>query len=192
MPIDLLSSIRKTSHWAFGTPILNSILGSSIFVAVSIALIMVLLIMFMYPAKSGTPFSIVCKMFIYMFFMTLMVVFLHDGVIKYMFEEELTDKANDDIMQGTTLMNKNIVYNNTPTVNPALTNQAKSVDGGNNGISNNNASNVNVNLNNVNLNNSQQIKPQNKPVVNYVEGGGDGMILGGYKPTLQQKNPYKW
>lgn len=170
MPIDLLSSIRKTSHWAFGSPILNSILGSSIFVALAIAIIMILIIMFMYPAKSGTPFSIVGKMFIYMFFITLMVIFLHDGVIKYMFEDELSDKAGDDIMQGTTMLNKNVVYNNTPTINPniqpmslqPIQQQSQPIQ-------------------------QQPIKPL--PIVSYVEGGGGGVLRAKPAPQIQ-KNPY--
>lgn len=168
MPIDLLSSIRKTSHWAFGSPILNNILGSSIFVALTIAIIMILIIMFMYPAKSGTPFSIVGKMFIYMFFITLMVIFLHDGVIKYMFEEELGEKASDDIMQGVTLSSKNVVYNNTPPVNPTLTQLPAPIQ----------------------PQPAQPIQTQPVPIVSYVEGGGGGSILRGRPAPQIKKNPY--
>lgn len=87
MPIDLYGSIKKTSQWAFGSPFLNGVLSSTVVVAIMISLIMIFIIMIMYPAKSGTPFSIVAKMFVYMFFSTMLVVFLHDSVLKYMIEE---------------------------------------------------------------------------------------------------------
>jgi hypothetical protein len=103
MPIDLYSSLRGASQWAFGSPLLNNILGSSLFVAIVVALLMILLIMFMYPAKPGTSFAVIAKMFVYMFFSSLLVIFLHDGVIKYMMEEESAALDADDFMQNTTM-----------------------------------------------------------------------------------------
>jgi len=103
MPIDLCSSIKKTSQWAFGSPVLNGILSSSVFVAIVISLLMIILIMVMYPAKSGTPFSILMKMFIYMVFGTLLIVFLHDSVLKFTIVEELEGKEADAFMQNATL-----------------------------------------------------------------------------------------
>ena len=106
MPIDLYSSIKKASQWAFGSPLLNGILGSSLFVAGVIALLMVLIVMFMYPAKSGTPFSVVIKMFVYMVCGSLLIIFLHDGVIKYMMEEEYSDKDSEEFMRNTTMQGR--------------------------------------------------------------------------------------
>lgn len=106
MPIDLYSSLKGASQWAFGSPLLNNILSNSVFVAFVIALLMVLLIMFMYPAKAGTPFSVIAKLFVYMFFGTLLIVFLHDGIIKYMMEEEFTTKDNEYFMQNTTMQGR--------------------------------------------------------------------------------------
>ena len=99
MAIDLYSTLKNTSQWAFGSTILNGILSSSIFVAFVIAMIMVLLIMLMYPAKSGTSFSVVCKLFVYMFLGSLLVLFLHDGVLTYMLKEEYSNNSTDSLMQ---------------------------------------------------------------------------------------------
>lgn len=103
MPVDLYGSIRKTSQWAFDSPILNNILASSLFVAVSIALIMVLIVMIMYPAQSGTSILVVIKMFIYMFLSSLLIVFLHDGVMKFLAEEKDNELETTQFMQNTTL-----------------------------------------------------------------------------------------
>jgi hypothetical protein len=102
MPIDLYGSLKKTSQWAFGSPLLNNILSSNLFVALVISVIMILLIMIMYPAKSGTPFSIIAKMFIYMFFGTALIIFLHDSVLKYMIQEEGDADSDVNIMRNTT------------------------------------------------------------------------------------------
>ena len=102
MPIDLYSSSKAASRWAFGSPFLNKILGSSLFVSGIVAFLMILLIMVMYPAKPGTSFSIVVKMFIYMFFGSLLVIFLHDGVVRYLTEEERNEKQADAFMQNIT------------------------------------------------------------------------------------------
>lgn len=102
MPIDLLSSSKSVSKWAFGSPFLNKVLGSSMFVAGSVAFLMIILIMIMYPAKSGTSFTVVLKMFVYMFFGSLLVIFLHDGVVRYITEESHNEKQAEAFMQNIT------------------------------------------------------------------------------------------
>ena len=120
MPIDLKSSLKKTSQWAFSSPLLNSILGSSLFIAIIIAILMVLLVMVLYPAQKGTPFSVVFKMFLYMFFGTLLIVFLHDGVIKAMMDMQDKEKEETYLMNGSTTDGKDPVYGQTRPVNPEL------------------------------------------------------------------------
>jgi len=102
MPVDLCGCMRDMSNRAFGSPILNSILGSSIFLAILIAFIMIILIMVMYPAKKGTPFTVIAKMFLYMTFSSLLVIFLHDGVIKFMAEEERELQLSEAFMRNIT------------------------------------------------------------------------------------------
>jgi hypothetical protein len=131
MPIDLYGGVfKKASNWAFGSPLLNNVLGSSIFVAITIALLMVVLIMIMYPAKSGTSISVVLKMFVYMLFGSLLIVFLHDGVIKYMNDEKLEAAASSSFMQNTTMEGRQYdpAYGSTyKLINP---DQARAVTGG--------------------------------------------------------------
>lgn len=110
MPIDLLSTVKKTSHFAFSSPLLNNVLGSSLFVSIIVALIMVLLVMIMYPAQKNTPFSVICKMFLYMFLGSIIVVFLHDGVIKCMLQEEIDDRQQEDFMRGVIPTNRDQYY----------------------------------------------------------------------------------
>lgn len=118
MPIDLCSSVNKISNYAFGSGFLNTLFGSALSIAFVIALIMILLIMIMYPAKSGTSLLIIVKLFIYMFMFGLLVVFLHDGVLKYTLQEKTEDDSNVSIMKGTTLGGRDAVYGNYNSINP--------------------------------------------------------------------------
>ncbi len=51
MPVDLASSINKTSQWAFSSDLLNNILGSSLILGFVISIILVIIVMLIYPAK---------------------------------------------------------------------------------------------------------------------------------------------
>lgn len=110
MPIDLYDSVKSCSNWVFGSDALNNILGSSLFVAILISLVIMLIVMICYPAKAGTSFGTVAKMGIYIFFATLTIVFLHDSVLKYMFEDNTTITSHDDFMRGVTKGGASVVY----------------------------------------------------------------------------------
>jgi hypothetical protein len=128
MPIDLNGCLKGMSNKAFGSPILNSILGSSVFVALVIAFVMIILIMVMYPAKKGTSFTVIAKMFLYMTFTTLLVVFLHDGVIKYMIDEEREMQLSESFMQNITEEGRarDPVYGNAyRNINPGMQSQSQ-------------------------------------------------------------------
>ena len=119
MPVDLGSTIKKTSRFIFSSNLLNNILGSSLFLSILMSIFMLLLVMIIYPAKSGTPISVLCKLFIYMFFGSLAFIFLHDGIIKNFFEEEEMERQENDILQGTNSLNQDVVYGKTmidPTI----------------------------------------------------------------------------
>ncbi len=99
MPIDLHSLVTSVSNNVFGSPFLNNLFHNSIFVAFLISIIMVLLIMFMYPAKKGTSIGVVLRMFMYMLLGSAVVIFLHDGVVKYKIQKEQS-AARDSAFTG--------------------------------------------------------------------------------------------
>jgi hypothetical protein len=123
MPIDLYSSVNKVSHFAFGSTLLNSLFSNTVVTALIITFIMVLAVMILYPARSGTPIMEVVKMFIYMFIFNLIVIFVHDGVIKYVIKEQYQDKDSNELMQGTNISGRNPVYGqNYVSVDPSAYN----------------------------------------------------------------------
>jgi len=176
MPIDLQSSVSTCSRWAFGSDALNSILGSSLFVAILISLVMMLLVMIFYPAKPGTGFGIVARMGLYMFFSTLLIVFLHDSVLKYIFEDKAQIANNDDIMRGVTMGGRNPVYGAEyqNVVGGGLSEPAVvHIDGGEDGGSDD----------------DEPSTPEKPAYGGSIVEGGHG-VLGGRPPPPKGGNPY--
>jgi hypothetical protein len=189
MPIDLGSSIKKTSQWAFESSFLNSVLGSSLFVGLVIAFIMILLIMVMYPSKPGTPFSVLCKMFIYMFLSSMLVIFLHDGVIKYMYDEQNKDNFNEEFINGTESTERDPTYTQK-SIQPIgnITGGYTYTQGNmsSNMSSNNMLSNSSSNMSN-NILSNNTIRPNNtqkntEPVLSIIEGGRDRLPISRLPP----------
>jgi hypothetical protein len=181
MPLVLNDSVRDLSRWAFGSPVLNSILGSSIFVALIISFIMVLLIMIMYPAKAGTPFSVIAKMFVYMLFSSMLVIFLHDSILKHMYEEEEHEDREDSIILGSTT--PDVVYGATyRPINPNSSLQQQR-------LLQQNTPQQNTPQQNTNL--IQQI-PARQEIISVAEGGPitGGSVLDGVKIKRKVDNPY--
>lgn len=115
MPLDLHNSVRDASLWAFGSPVLNGLLNSSLFLSGIISATMILLIMFMYPAKSGTSFSVVFKMFVYMYFITLGLLFLHDSFVRHIAIEECSAHDTKLFMQNVS-SDPDSLYTPDPTL----------------------------------------------------------------------------
>jgi hypothetical protein len=181
MPIDLYSSVKKTSKWAFDSPFLNNVLGSTLFVSIIIALIMILIIMIMYPAKSGTSFSVVLKMFFYMFIGSLVVLFLHDGIIKHMIEEEYQSDSSDVLMRGTTSIGRmeSLMNINPIEVKPNLNKDIK-IKGGNDEKEDDSFDEIenikDLDVKNEELHKTINVTPMQLPII---------------RPPIPVKNPYK-
>lgn len=98
MPIDFLSTTNSLqsaveSSWA------NTVFGGTVSTAIMISILFVLLIMVMYPAKSGTSFWVVVKMWLYALVSVGVLLFLHDGVLRAKIKKEHTDGLNDISVQ---------------------------------------------------------------------------------------------
>jgi hypothetical protein len=110
MPIDFNSSINKVSSFTFGSPLLNNMLNSPFAVSFAIAVMSILLIMFLYPAKSGTPIMTLVRLFVYTLLSTTLFVFLHDGVRASSDKEANMNKKDEALMRGITSKDKEL-YN---------------------------------------------------------------------------------
>ena len=177
MPIDLFSSINCISNYTFGNDLLNSLFGSTITVALIISFIMILLVMLMYPAKSGTSIKIVLKMFIYMTIFSTLILFLYKSINKYRWDDEHNDKISSDIMRGVNISDRDIVYGVNNLINPKIVDESK----------------IKKELEEVGQQLNVNISPT-KNTDNYYNGSiievNNNSNLIGDKPPSSNKNPY--
>jgi hypothetical protein len=107
MTIELLACTRQVNKYASDSIGLNKLLSHTGILALMISLLMVLIIMVFYPAKPGTSFYILVKIFVYMFTGTLLLVFLHDGILKDQYENTAHDLDLNDMVTNVTGKNSN-------------------------------------------------------------------------------------
>jgi len=175
MPIDIYSSLKKTGQYAFGSSILNSLFGGTWVLAGIIALTMILIIMIMYPAKSGTSISVIFRMFLYMFGISVVLIFLHDGITKYRWQEDREHVEANDFIKNMTVSGRQAdpVYGTNYTmVNPGITGKGES-----------DTKNESIDTGTSNLVPSSSVE-------SYVEGGVDQILVGGKPPESTKPNPF--
>jgi hypothetical protein len=202
MPIDICSSINNISHYVFGSTVLNGLLSSSIIMAIIITIIMIILVMIMYPAKKGTSFTILVKMAIYMLLSTIFIVFLHDSVLKCLYQDHVKETDDESILGGTTTNTRNPVYGNWKSVSPndPIVSPNDPIVSPNDPIVSPNTNDINkpiytndTNSNSDNIpivNNTMNPNDPNKYSGSIITGNGFGK-LGGYHPPPTAGNPYR-
>jgi hypothetical protein len=186
MPIDISSSVNNISKQVFGTSIINKYLGSTIFVGIIITFILLLIIMIFYPAKENTSVKIIFKVGLYSFLSSLLILFLHDGIIKSNLSNDKISENNEKIIQNLTNKNRDSIYNNNIPIKPNITggngedddddyleDDKKNLDftktynnnsNNNHNINNHNINNHNINNHNINNNNNSNNHSNNKEI----------------------------
>lgn len=94
MAIDLFGSLKYISDKLFAG-FLGTAFESSFWISLIITVLIVLCVIIMYPAKSGTKISSVWKLFIYSFLGTFAIILLHDSAIRYKAKKEYTNTELD-------------------------------------------------------------------------------------------------
>ena len=79
--------------------------------------------MVIYPAQAGTSGGVLFKMFLYMFGATLLVMFLHDGIIKHMIQDEQDDKNQTEFDKGLNPQTRETYYGKQIIVKPNLSDE---------------------------------------------------------------------
>ena len=100
MPLNTDSSfglLKSSVGGFFG----NSI-KSPFWLALIITVIILLITIFVYPAKKTSSLSKLFKLMIYIFITTLVFLFLHDNAIKEVWLTEHEDKKARDVLSGMT------------------------------------------------------------------------------------------
>lgn len=199
MPIDFYSSLKKTSRWAFGSKLLNNIFGSSLYTSILITLVVMLVIMFVYPSKSGTKAGVLFKLFIYIFMGSLVILFIHDGVLNYMMSEKQEERNQSDVMRLATKEGReNFFEENNMAVKPEVFGGSGAFGGSDE--QNNQPAGDNKSYNGNNGNNSNNTeddffkkdRQDNSQGNNQINTSGDsilgGSVLGGSRANINRRN----
>lgn len=78
---------------------IGDILSSTGIIAATIAVFMILLIMYMWPVRNAST-TVILKMFTYMFLVSGALIFLHDGVRKRSYDANHSDMATRSVMDA--------------------------------------------------------------------------------------------
>jgi len=83
---------------------IGGFLGNSIkspfWLAIMITVIIILITIFVYPAKKSASISKLLKLMIYIFITSLILLFLHDSAIREVWQTEHEDKKAREILGG--------------------------------------------------------------------------------------------
>lgn len=83
---------------------IGGFLGNSIkspfWLAIMITVIIILITIFIYPAKKSASISKLLKLMIYIFVTSLILIFLHDSAIREVWQNEHEDKKAREILGG--------------------------------------------------------------------------------------------
>lgn len=79
---------------------LGNSIKSPFWLALMITVIIILITIFVYPAKKSAPISKLLKLMIYIFITSLILIFLHDNAIREVWQNEHEDKKAREIMGG--------------------------------------------------------------------------------------------
>lgn len=115
MPFDFGEGLSTVNKYIFEGSILGPSFGNGFIVGAIIAFAMLLIVMIMYPAKSGTSVVVLFKMLFYMTIASVSILFLHDGVVSKKYQKKIEQLQDDDF---THRMNSKLITNNSIKIVP--------------------------------------------------------------------------
>lgn len=98
MPIDLISIVKGGANIFSHDSGIGKFLKSSFGLALLLTIVMVIIVMFVYPAKEDAPMKSVFQIFIYTFVVNLIAIFFHDNIIKTELKKEQRNEVHEEIL----------------------------------------------------------------------------------------------
>lgn len=100
MPIDIKSLISGGADILTSKSSVGKFVKSTVGLALLLALVMVIIVMFIYPTKENAPFTALGQLFIYAFLTSAIAIFLHDNMIKSDLKAEYRNEAREELVGG--------------------------------------------------------------------------------------------
>jgi hypothetical protein len=82
MPIDIKNIIAGGANVLSSSSSLGKFVKSTIGLAVILAIVMIIIVMFIYPAKENSSMLSIIQIFVYSLFINCLIIFFHDNMIK--------------------------------------------------------------------------------------------------------------
>jgi len=108
MPIELCKVFKDTFEMTFASNGLNKIFYSKIYTTAFLTVVVLMIMILIYPCKKGTPMWILGKVGLYVFIASLVVIFIHDGVVQFKTKQTLGGNDSDNFIGG--IGNDNVMY----------------------------------------------------------------------------------
>ena len=95
MPIELSESLKNTCGSQFVSRGMNRLFCSKFYTTLILTIIILILIMIIYPCQKGTPYWVLGKLGLYIFVGSLVILFIHDGVLYSTIKKEIKGGESD-------------------------------------------------------------------------------------------------
>lgn len=129
MPIELSDTLKNTFGMSFASRGLNNLFCSKIYTTIILTIIIIILIIIIYPCKKGTPFWVVGKLGLYIFISTLVVLFVHNGIVYESYKKEISGDEDDEFVNNVIDGKNNVAFNSeNMTVKPKIDNGSSNSD----------------------------------------------------------------
>ncbi len=98
MPIDLKSIITGGADVLSSQSTAGKFLKSTLGLAILITLVIILIVMFVYPAKEDAGAKALLQIFVYGFMVNVIMIFFHDSMIKSDLKREHRNEVREEIV----------------------------------------------------------------------------------------------
>lgn len=109
MPIDLTRSLKSSCGWSFASNGMNQLFASKLYTCGILTIMIIFLVMIIYPCKKNTPVWIMGKLGIYIFLVTICIMFVHDCVLYNEYKEQ-TGGSETEAMIYSIGKNSNVAF----------------------------------------------------------------------------------
>ncbi len=104
------SFLSNICYSVYSTTGLHSVFSSILYTSIILSIIVLLILMFIYPCKKGTPSWILIKIFLYVLSINTIVFAIHNSIIKNNYKEKYLNNNVDTLMQNVYGGNKSPIY----------------------------------------------------------------------------------
>ena len=93
----LINSIQNNIH---GIPFFNGILSNIVYVSITLSILLIIMILFIYPCKETTPAWVLAKLFVYLSITNLIIFSMHNSIMKNKYSEKFSSETSEKFINN--------------------------------------------------------------------------------------------